>query len=563
MPGRSAATGGRDKPRNRASPAVPADEGVPFKDRPDQTALAASRRDILLLLALAAVAFAIRAVPVLLGGGMLGLQGYDDGVYFGAATALVHGVIPYRDFLLLHPPGIVVGLSPLAALGNLTGDPTAFGIARATIMLLGAVNTVLVGLVAGRHDRLAGLTAAALYAVWSTASNFERTTDLHAPQSTLLLLALLALSAHDRVSPRRAGFAGVALGLATTVQLWQAVSVIVVFGWLVLGARKREGDGLRPIVAFAGGAAIAFGLVCLPFLAAAPEAMVRYVLIDQISRPNQGVGIIERLRALEGLPQLVQLPRDLSPADRRPGRGRGGHRWHGDRGDHGVALSLDPPVGGADDRAGGGCPVDARVPQRLRGPRGACRFSRDRYRHRDRLGPHAAAGPMARTGPRRYGRAARAARGHLDSFARRDRRSHLADLESDISRARCITSDAPALLVLTSAMRRNLDAGCATVLDPGGVVYDADRGRLRTDSDVHLPSGTPRDSSRPCWPGIRAAMPPCSRDPRRGCRRRPRPRSRSGCPSSVATASSPCGLRPRRSRYMTAPGELDPYHQVP
>ncbi len=490
MPGRSAATGGRDKPRNRASPAVPADEGVPFKDRPDQTALAASRRDILLLLALAAVAFAIRAVPVLLGGGMLGLQGYDDGVYFGAATALVHGVIPYRDFLLLHPPGIVVGLSPLAALGNLTGDPTAFGIARATIMLLGAVNTVLVGLVAGRHDRLAGLTAAALYAVWSTASNFERTTDLHAPQSTLLLLALLALSAHDRVSPRRAGFAGVALGLATTVQLWQAVSVIVVFGWLVLGARKREGDGLRPIVAFAGGAAIAFGLVCLPFLAAAPEAMVRYVLIDQISRPNQGVGIIERLRALEGFPQLVQLPETF----RR--------------------LIADPVVV-AGAIAGmvivaitaWRCPW-TRLWAALTIVQAAVVLSTPAF-HNDYaalVAPAAslvigtgigiALGRMPRRAP--WPALARGATvvllvllGAISIVRQEGQAVPLADLESDISRARCITSDAPALLVLTSAMRRNLDAGCATVLDPGGVVYDADRGRLRTDSDVHLRRDAP------------------------------------------------------------------------
>ena len=44
----------------------------------------------------------------------------------------------------------------------------------------------------------------------------------------------------------------------------------------------------------------------------------------------------------------------------------------------------------------------------------------------------------------------------------------LAELESDISRARCVSADSPALLVLTSAMRRNLDAGCPLVLDPTG-----------------------------------------------------------------------------------------------
>ena len=31
-------------------------------------------------------------------------NGYDDGVYLGAATRLVHGVLPYRDFDFVQPP---------------------------------------------------------------------------------------------------------------------------------------------------------------------------------------------------------------------------------------------------------------------------------------------------------------------------------------------------------------------------------------------------------------------------------------------------------------------------
>src|SRR5689334_22729672 len=41
---------------------------------------------------------------------------YDDGIYFGAAIRLIHGWLPYRDFLLPHPPGLTVLLSPIAAL---------------------------------------------------------------------------------------------------------------------------------------------------------------------------------------------------------------------------------------------------------------------------------------------------------------------------------------------------------------------------------------------------------------------------------------------------------------
>ena len=252
------------------------------------------------------VALAARAIPVLFGGGLLGLHGYDDGVYFGAATALVHGVVPYRDFLLLHPPGLVLLLSPFAMLGTLIGDPAAFALARASILLLGAMNAVLVAIVAGRYGRLAGLVAGALYAVWSTASNVERSTDLHGPQNTLLLLGLLALARRGRIDPGRAALAGAALGLATAVQLWQAVSIAVVLWWIVVRARGHGWNRLRPAMAYLGGAGVAFGLVCLPFLAAAPQAMVRHVLVDQASRPRQGVDAIERLRVLEGLPRLAQ-----------------------------------------------------------------------------------------------------------------------------------------------------------------------------------------------------------------------------------------------------------------
>lgn len=490
MPANRVATAGGDSPRTRPSSADPAVHDISLEQAADRRLSVGDRRDLGLLLALAAAAFVVRAVPVLLGGGLFGLQGYDDGVYFGAATALVHGVIPYRDFLLLHPPGIVVLLSPLAALGSLTGDPVAFAVARASIMLLGALNTVLVGLVAGRHDRLAGLTAAAVYAVWSTASNFERSTDLHAAQNTLLLLALLALSARDRIGPRRAGFAGVALGLATTVQLWQAASVAVVVVWLAWRARATRGDALRPIVAFIAGAVIAIGVVCLPFLAAAPEAMVRYILIDQVSRPIQGVSVIERLRALEGFPQLAQLPTMLRRlvADEVVAVGALA----------GVALVA---------MTAWRCPW-TRLWAALAVAQTAVVLAMPSF-HNDYASFVAPAASLVigtgigiglgrmpqRGAPRSLARGASVLLLVLlaaVSLVRQEGQPlPLADLESDISGARCVTSDAPSLLVLTSAMRRNLDAGCALVLDPSGVLYDADRGRLRRESDGYLRLNAP------------------------------------------------------------------------
>lgn len=55
---------------------------------------------------------------------------YDDGVHFAVALNLLHGQIPYRDVLFLHPPGIALATSPFAAVAPLTGDARAFVLAR-------------------------------------------------------------------------------------------------------------------------------------------------------------------------------------------------------------------------------------------------------------------------------------------------------------------------------------------------------------------------------------------------------------------------------------------------
>src|SRR6478752_6761463 len=135
-----------------------------------------SGTDRLIVLGIVLVAFIVRSVPVLRGAGLEGYLGYDDGVYFGAAVALVDGVLPYRDFLLLHPPGIAILLSPFAVLGGATDDATGFALARIAFMAIGAINAGLVVLVAGRYGRPAALLSGLLYAVWFAAARVERTT---------------------------------------------------------------------------------------------------------------------------------------------------------------------------------------------------------------------------------------------------------------------------------------------------------------------------------------------------------------------------------------------------
>jgi hypothetical protein len=55
--------------------------------------------------ACAAAALFLRAYQLARPGYLFGVTEYDDGVLFGNALRLVSGVIPYRDFAVVQPPG--------------------------------------------------------------------------------------------------------------------------------------------------------------------------------------------------------------------------------------------------------------------------------------------------------------------------------------------------------------------------------------------------------------------------------------------------------------------------
>ena len=117
------------------------------------------------------------ALPVIVAGGLalrlfalFGAGGplaapidYDPGVYFAASAMLVRGVLPYRDFVFVHPPGALYFFAPLA----LFRVDVAFIAARFLAAVVGAVNIYLVG-------RMGGPVGALLYAVYPDAVIAER-----------------------------------------------------------------------------------------------------------------------------------------------------------------------------------------------------------------------------------------------------------------------------------------------------------------------------------------------------------------------------------------------------
>lgn len=244
------------------------------------------RTDGLIAGGLFVLAVAVRLGVVWSSGGFKALNGYDDGVYFSATAGLLHGLVPYRDFVLLHPPGILVrGAGPIALAQALDlSDSDALVLVRMLFVGLGGLNTVLVFL-AGRHlSRTAGVVAGCLYAVWGPAIREERTMLLEAMVilGTLTALVLVpAVSTRSVTGRWRPLLAGLVGGLAVATKLWSVVPILVIFGSLLVARHWRRA------LAYGATAAMTALAVAAPFLVLAPSQMWHMVVTSQVGRPER------------------------------------------------------------------------------------------------------------------------------------------------------------------------------------------------------------------------------------------------------------------------------------
>lgn len=72
-----------------------------------------------------------------------------------------------------------------------------------------------------------------------------------------------------------------------------------------------------------------------------------------------------------------------------------------------------------------------------------------------------------------------------------------ASLEANLGDARCVSEDAPDLLIETTGLRRDLQNGCRLVIDPTGTSYETDNGH---------PAGGSIEAARLHAPGYQIAM---------------------------------------------------------
>lgn len=248
------------------------------------------------------VALASRLSVMVRAGGLHGSYGYDGPVYFAAADAFVHGRMPYRDFVLLHPPGLMLVLTPVAALTHFVSDESAFTIANLMFAALGAGNAVLVV----RIGRALGFPPAAtlagglFYATWFGAIGAEYLTKLEPLGNAFFLLALLlTVRSRQRSSTRASWGAGLMLGATLSVKIWWIVPIVAIVSWYAVAVRRP-----RPVLVMAGGILMAATVINLPFFLAAPRQMWSSVIGQQLDRQPTATGRATRIADLTAVPRL-------------------------------------------------------------------------------------------------------------------------------------------------------------------------------------------------------------------------------------------------------------------
>jgi hypothetical protein len=236
-----------------------------------------------LLVFVVAAGWLLRAWPALAFGDWWWVPvDYDDAVYFSASAMLWEGAWPYRDFVFVHPPGILLFLAPMAAAAQVIGPADAFSLARWAVTLVGATNIALAAALAHRvAGPVAGVAAGAAYALFPEIVTYERNPYLE-PFLNVACLLLAHVWLSDRVERRRswAFLAGACLGVALMVKLWALV-------WMA--ACVASTPSRRALGWLAAGAAAAIAAIAGTFLLASPAAFVEQTVLLQAWRPPDGM----------------------------------------------------------------------------------------------------------------------------------------------------------------------------------------------------------------------------------------------------------------------------------
>ncbi len=243
------------------------------------------------------LALALRAYQLARPGHLFGVGEYDEGPDFGSAILLVHGVLPYRDYVLVHPPGITLLMAPAALVSRLAGTPWAIATARILTALASAGAVVLGGLIVRHRGVFAVAAACGLIAIYPGSVQAAPVVLL---EPWLVLFCLVGtMLAFDKDSPASGGrlmWSGVAFGFAIAIKVWAVIPAAVLVVILLVGRRGSA--------RYLAGVAAGFLIPVLPFAVTAPGRFYDDIVKAQLVRTSVRTSLTFRIDQLAGLGRL-------------------------------------------------------------------------------------------------------------------------------------------------------------------------------------------------------------------------------------------------------------------
>jgi hypothetical protein len=239
---------------------------------------------------------------------------YDSGVYFAASLHFATGVIPYKDFTFVNPPGIVLLMSPLALLSRLVGSHDGFILARIATSFVTAVNAGLLAWLVRHRGRLAMVVAGCGLALLPVAFLVSSAVKIDPYSILFVLLGALIILSYDHglgaPSTRNLILGGVLLGFAGDIKLWAVFPFIALL--ICVAPRIR----FRAFI-IVGSGAIGFIAPSLPFFLLAPRSFISEVFTVQLFQkynPAVSQGVLWRLIDLTGFSQTSVAPTEKGAA---------------------------------------------------------------------------------------------------------------------------------------------------------------------------------------------------------------------------------------------------------
>jgi alpha-1,2-mannosyltransferase len=243
----------------------------------------------------ALLALGIRGFQLAKPGHLLGVGDYDDGADFGSALRLIQGVVPYRDFIIVQPPGVMLLMTPAAAVSKLAGTAWAIAVGRILTVLASAAAVVLGGLLVRHRGVFATIVTCGIIAIYPGSAQAAHTVLLEPWLTAFCLAGAVAVFDGDHLatSSKRLVLGGAALGFAGAIKVWAIIPVVVIA--VLLLPRYRQ------LGRFAAGVAAGFLIPVIPFAALAPGRFYDSVVVAQLVRTGTRTPLGFRLQYLTGL----------------------------------------------------------------------------------------------------------------------------------------------------------------------------------------------------------------------------------------------------------------------